>query len=278
VADVSDVEQTLVNLAALALYPTPPGTSTTPSPVTGAVTSITRGDPLPDQLDPLLVSGNVLVTVNARPFGTHLVPVSLSGVQTVATIPATLTVSVAGNNVATFGGTVTVGQTVTVVLGNSYYSYAPVLHDTPTIVATQLAALIPGATSSGTALTVNSVKPASIRLQYTGTQVLPQRRQVLDFVVRVYTSQPTLRDTTAKAIDQLFVQTRRPVLTDQTIGLLRYSGTAYNNVPERDNLFERALIYCVEWDTVVVTVAYAVTTLVQTVTDSLGDSSVTLVS
>ena len=51
-------------------------------------------------------------------------------------------------------------------------------------------------------------------------------------------------------VDNAFAASTRVELTDGTFGLLRYGGVSYDNLTQRDGLFERTNMYQTEYDVV----------------------------
>lgn len=276
-ADVSDVEQELVNLAATALYPTPPGTGTTPSPVTSAVTAVTRGDPPPNRLDATLKANGVWVTVLTRPYTSHQVPGALRSYE-VSRAPITAVVTLSGNTL-TIGGTYSAGQPIVVKTQDGIFGYQPrvggngfvmfaypvggpgvITNDPNSVftpdsfsnVTTALAGLIPNCTQPNNHTIVLPGAPASLRvtLGTTGVVANVMRREVQDFLVRSYAPTQALRDATMRAVDNAFVASPRIAFSDGTYGLLRYGGVSYDNLTQRDGLFERTNSYQVEYEVV----------------------------
>ena len=249
-ADVSDAEQALVNLASLALYPSGVSGPTAASPVTGTVVTVTRGYPTSSQLDAVLAASSMWVAVQSRNHSARMVPMPLKS-YLVSKAATTWTAALAGNSL-TIGGTYTAGQPIMVTVARVGYSYQPLSTDTPTLVAAGIAALVPGASSVGAVVSLPG-DPTELRVNLvtTGILAMPQRRQTQDMFVRVYAPTPLLRDTAMKAIDLMFVATLRPQFVDGTFGLLRYSGVSYDDTTSRDGLFERVNTYQVEFNTVV---------------------------
>lgn len=140
-AFASDVEQALVDLAEAALYPSGVTSSGQVSPTTGYLVHLSRGWPLPDELDRALANNVVLVTVYQEKGHSRLVDGYLEHGYTVVGPPVTLTVGVSGSTV-TLGGFPTPGQLAGVLADGIPVAYKIVTGDTLESVATALAGLL----------------------------------------------------------------------------------------------------------------------------------------
>ena len=121
--------------------------------------------------------------------------------------------------------------------------------DTPTTVAAALAALVPGATASGAVLTVPVAPDFLVR---TGGQVLVQRevrRQVQGFQITLWCPNQASRDAATSLVDQGLAETDWIRLPDAAWGRLLYVSSSSDDVPTKEALWKRSLIFTVEYGT-----------------------------
>jgi hypothetical protein len=255
VADQSDVEQALVNLITTILYPTPP-TQLSVSPVINATCRIFRGWPVKSSLDADLAAGVANISVISRP-GTARPATRYVGtpVTTVSTPSPTLTVAVAGN-VVTWGGTGGALQITGVQVGtgpNASTGYAMRLlaSDTPTTVAARFAAGIPGASISGSAVTIPTNLPVKALVEADVITSTEERRQDEEFQITISVATPALRDVIGSVLDLAFAQT--PWLTvaealgTQSSNRMTFKSHSLSDRPENADLFVRMIFMSVNY-------------------------------
>ena len=250
-ADLSDVGNALVALAAQAVYPNGTGQAS----VSGSAVRLFPGWPNPQQLDADLKAGGAQVSVFPRPDERNTTRYSKDW-QQLSVNAQTLTLTIAGQTV-TVGGTIPPAgnpHNVTVLANKVPYVYAVQVSDTLTSIATALAALIavgiPGTTSTGAVITLpNSGRINSVRVGITGTSIREIRRQERVFVLSVWADTPTHRDAIAQAVDVALAATQFLTLIDQSAARLIYKGSMVIDQFQKDKLYRRDLFYTVEYAT-----------------------------
>jgi hypothetical protein len=253
-ADLSDVENALVAVIAQVFYPA--GTAQ-PSAL-GVPVRIYRGWPSKPELESDLRSGAVNVSVYALN-RERVVTRFQTNWRLLTGPPApTLTFAVSGNTI-TVGGTVTVPQNAAVIVdnglreGSAGYSYALQPADTPTTIATALAALItagyPGTTSSGPVITVPGAARLVGRAGTFGSSIRELKRQRRDIQIALWASTPGLRDQVAILLDPALAALEFIALADGTAGRLVYVGSPHDDTVQKEILYRRNLIYSVEYGT-----------------------------
>ena len=260
-ADLSDVESALVGLIAGALFP-----STTYLPgsfalsAAGTTLKAYRGWPESATLANDLAAGKAHVSVfpldGMTRNTTRFFPVPFVTSPAVPTLTAT-----ASGAVVTLGGTATAGNVVGVAYGSgptrTASAYAALAGDTPTTIAAALAAKIAGATASGPVLTLPS--PLNVvALTMVPQSVLTEvRRQDQGFRVSCWCPTPAARDAICAMIDAGLAGlrdangnlTQRFTIKPGDVGWLRYKQTGTNDLPSRDRVWRRDLLYTVEYPT-----------------------------
>jgi hypothetical protein len=247
-ADQSDVEEALVNIAVAALYPN--GTAR-PS-ISGPECRIYRGWPNSASLDADLSAGVVNVTV---------FPVSGSTRTTTryseqwigAPGQATLTARVNGTTV-TFGGTAGLGQVAGILVNSSAYAYRTQTGDTSQSVAANLASMLRSdaiVQLSASSVTIAGARHLLARVVSDAPVKQEVRRQEQGFRVTCWCPTPATRDATAIAIDQALSTQYFLPLGDGTSGRLTYGGTTEFDQSQNARLYRRDLTYVIEYATVV---------------------------
>jgi hypothetical protein len=248
-ADLSDVEAALVNTITGIMYPS--GTAS-PSALPGEqVAELFRGWPNSTSLSTNLTAGIVSVNVYALPNHSRLTTRYPTAWHPAEGGQTALSLSVTKNSAttATFSGTCSAGQLAGVMLDNIASVYQVKNSDTPTTVAAALAALVPGASASGAILTVPLSQSFSAR---TGGQVIMQRelrRQAQGFQVTFWCPTQPSRDAAASLVDAGLAGMDFIRLPDAAWGRLLYVGSSVDDVPSKEGLWKRNLIYTVEYGT-----------------------------
>lgn len=275
-ADLADVERSLVNLiasiiyagpyssgdyqASLALAPFPPATIALPSPTAvPIVTKTYRGWPEEANLDADLALGRAHVSVFAEQGMTQLLDRYFPAfVEALPHSAHTLAWAVAGN-VATLSGTITTPQNIAIVVDQAGYSYGVQAGDTLATAAAGLAALIAvdrTATTIGPAITIPNSHSLVARVGTVGTSSAEVRRIKQGMRVSVWTASPVARDVLSGMIDTRIgglidpislMPTQRITLTDGTSAYLTYRTTYVDDKPTKAKLWRRDLCYMVEY-------------------------------
>lgn len=245
-ADLSDVQNALVTLAAQTIYPN--GTAQ-PSIATAPVI-IYAGWPSSARLDDDLAAGKVHVSVYARPEERNTTRYSRDW-QTVSINPATITLTATVNTV-TVGGTITTPQNATLLVNGKAYSYALQAADTLTTIATALAALVnvdTPATSSGAVVTIPTAYKITARVGTTGTSIRELRRQERVFQLVIWAPTPALRDAVTQPLDVALAVLNFITLPDTSAARLIYKSSPITDDLQKAGLYRRDLFYTVEYAT-----------------------------
>jgi hypothetical protein len=216
-ATLLQVLQTLTSLATTACYPN--GTSM-PS-VTGKEIILNSGFVIRSQQDFDINAGysNVYVypTPRARQvtkFERDFQPITLSAatlILTINTVALTVTIT----------GTVSVPQAVMIIVNGIGYGYLVQVSDTLNTIATNTAALIPGATATGNVINLSGdiySLTGSIATNYTAAEELGRVERVFNIFVASpnYVDRSTILD----AIDVYLRQQYRVTLPDNFVGMV----------------------------------------------------------
>lgn len=282
-ADLSQVRDTIKAIVAAAIYPT--GTSN-PSAILQGETpvpcQIVAGWPVKDQLAQNLAAG--VATVSIWPVnGAERNTSRFARVYTaLSNPPPTITATVAADAV-TLGGAVSTPQNLAVIAAAQAYLYAVQPGDTLTTIAAALAALIEGASSAGSVVTIPGATDLVARAGGVGTVIRELRRQERLFQVSSWCSTPAQRDAVAPFVDSVLIGAGLPngrefiALPDGSSGRILYQRS---NEIDQDQLvgsFRRDLIWSVDYPTTdTETVAQIVANILNlTAGNGLGDGTTT---
>lgn len=250
-ADLTDVGNALVALAAQTLYPNGTGQSS----VAGIGVRVFQGWPNPQQLDADLKAGIGQLSVFPRDEERNTTRYSKDWKQLSVNTP-TVTLTVAGQTIIV-GGTIPPAnnaQNVGVIANGLSFVYAVQNTDTLTSVATALAALIvagiPGTTSAGAVITLpGAAMIDAARVGVSGTLIREVRRQERLFQISIWTDTPDHRDAITQPVDVAMAATQFLTLTDQSAARLIYKGSMVIDQYQKDKLYRRDLFYTVEYAT-----------------------------
>lgn len=244
-ADISDVGRVLVSFLAQALYPQGTGA---PSTAGGVPVMVYTGWPTADTLDKDLRAGKAHLTVFPTDIERNTSRYKRDWQQ--VDVPAqTITVAVSGQTI-TIGGTVATPQNVMAMVDRLPYVYPVQIWDTLASIATGLAALIPGATSSGVIVTVpgTSILTAA-RVGASGTSVMVLRNQERVMVMSIWADTPEHREAVARVADVALAKISFLTMPDQTQARIIYRSSRIDDRQQKAKLYRRDLNYSVDYAT-----------------------------
>lgn len=160
----------------------------------------------------------------------------------------TVVMTISGSTVA-LSGSISL-QNLLINLNGVSYVYSMLLTDTLTTAAVGLAALIPGATSSGSVVTLPSVRTLFARVGGFATASMETKRQEKQFQITVWAPTPAARDACAGPIDAALSDSMNIAFADGSAGIIRYSHSNQTDQIEKAGLYRRDLIYTVDYATV----------------------------
>jgi len=252
-ADIADVLNALAASVAAALYPTGAfdARGNPLASLAGPIVKIMRGTPFAKQLDEDLLAGIVNVTVNERAeLGRTTTRFSLD--WSTASIQTSTLTAASVQNVITFAGSVTAGQGIMLIVDGQPYAYQCQAGDTLSSVTAAFVELIlldRVVTSQANVLTIPSARKITIRQVVPGISIRPVRQQTVGLMVKIYAPSFSLRDAVGACVDSALATISRVTLEDGSIAMLRYSGTSYDDRPQKALTFTRTLLYQAEYST-----------------------------
>lgn len=263
-ADFSDVENTLVTTVAGIVYPN--GISM-PSIVNTDV-RIFRGWPTPANLDADLKGGKINIGISKIRGMERVTTRFDTTYQTLSVNSPTLTATVAKGNpyTITISGTVSVYQTVMILYNGKSFPYVVQANDTLSTIATNIAALISGASAVGAVVSVPAAYSLIARIGTTGTGIRETKRQEVVFSVTAWAPTFALRDSICSAVDSALSGIVRFILSDGYYAHIKYMGSPPDDSMEKAHLYQRALHYAVEFATTQIQTDYTITDPITNVT------------
>ncbi len=261
-ADLSDVERALVTLIAAPLFP---GVSYQPgsylASAAGLTVKVVRGWPLQDALMVGLAAGNSLVSVFSEHGMTRNVSRWFPAAVQAGTVAPTITAAVSGATV-TLGGTVTAGNVVGLQAGAPLRAYATIIiaGDTLASVAARLAAKVSGATVSNAVITVPSPLRLAAGVMMPQTVLTVTRQQEQGIRISIWAPTPAARDTLVSLIDNAMEGLKTPSgfltaffpVTAYENARLAYRTSYSTDIPARERIWRRDLVYTVEYPTTLI--------------------------
>lgn len=253
-ADVLDVMNTLATQIAGYVYPNGTGQAS----VTGGSINIFAGWPLPDQIDGDMPQGIADVSIfpvpNVEQNTTRYKPAQ----KVMSVVEPTLTL-MASANVVTVGGAMPSPFTphnLALLLGGTPFIYSVQSTDTLTSIATGLATLLaavyPGTTSSGPVITLPAGSvPIVARVGTTGTVTTEWERQKQLFQITVWAPDPGTRGTIGAAIKTALSQIAFLTMPDGYGARIQYRRNALSDETQRVRTYRRDLFYEIEYATTV---------------------------
>ena len=260
-ADLSDVEAALVDIAAVSLGL---GESYLDGALgiasaSGTACRLYRGWPVSGALNDDLSRGISNISVFPPPGATRNMTRHFRQWHVPNPVTPTLTAIVSGNTV-TFEGAGGAGMVAGVRFGpttGQAYSYRLMAQDTAFTVASELASRIPGSTADANVLTVPTDYGLQARVVADQPAFMETRRQEQQIWVIGWCPNPRVRDRLMAAIDAGFANLMdafgRPTiqfpLPDGSSAIIRYQGSRTDDAPQQANLWRRDLRYRIEYPT-----------------------------
>ncbi|KAA0473412.1 hypothetical protein [Klebsiella variicola] len=241
-ADVYGIQNTLVGIIAGIAYPS--GTSQ-PS-ITGVDMFIYAGWPQSERLERDLKAGKLHVSVYPLSTEKKLTEALGRPWRTISKGVSGISAVVSGQQV-TFSGTVTTPTNINIYADKQHHVYAVQSGSTLTQIATALAALIPGATSSGPVVTMPATSEFEVRVGTVDTVGRILRRQEKDFQVTIWAGTPALRATAASAIDNDLSSRTSLDTTDGSPTLIKYKRSIPSDNAQSYLVYRHDMIFTVDF-------------------------------
>ena len=143
------------------------------------------------------------------------------------------------------------GEVAGLLIDGAAFAIATMAGDTPATLAASFAALIPGATATGPTISIPGANAIVARIETSGTVTLETRRQEQVVTVSTWCDKPLTRDALAAAIDLSFSSLTWVPFADGSAGLLSYLETIESDTSENANLYRRDLLYRIEYPTII---------------------------
>lgn len=259
-----DVQNGLVSLVAQAVYPD----GSSGQSAAGFGVKIYPGWAQQSQLDDDLIAGIAHISVfpTAMERNTTRYPAEW---KTLTQNSATITLTQNGQQV-TVDGTIPVQfypQNVAIKYSNQVAVYPTQAGDTPTLIATGLAALIPGATSLGAVITLPGTDNIqALRVGSSGTSIREIRRQERVFGLHIWAPTPAAREVLTNIIDAATATTQFLTMPDEFSARLIYRNSFMSDERQKAVLYRNDMNFSVEFATTEIQTTYEVIAPVANVT------------
>ncbi len=250
-ADIIDVQNTLVGIVANAVYPNGTGQAS----VSGNPIVVYAGWPTASKLDADLIASKAHVTIFPTATESNKTRYPKDWVQQTLN-SVTISVTIVGQTVV-IGGAMPAPFTahnVMAMVNGLPYVYAVQQSDTLTSIATALAALIvagvPGTTSAGAVITMpNAARITAARVGVTGTSIREIRRQERVFQITVWANTPAQRDVIGAALDISLANTEFLTMPDGYGARMIYRSSMVVDALQKAKLYRRDFMYSIEYAT-----------------------------
>jgi len=246
-ATIRDVENAIQEIVREAIYPN--GMSN--PPIILNEVRIGNGWPVATQLDQDLLAGNAQITV--FPVGmtdknvTRFTQIWQESYRNLAT----LFINVVDNQI-TIDGFVTTPQAVLITLNGIDYGYEVLPTDTLNIIAANIAALIPGATSIANVITISGVIYSLRGVPVvTGSLALEYKRQIKLFYVCVFAPDYDSREILGDAVEEKLGANIYLHFADQTSAPIFYKGIEEIDANEKNIAYQRNIVWTVEYPSMI---------------------------
>lgn len=243
---MSDIEQAICSAVTQAVYPN--GTAAASAAMQPC--RVFRGWPSRHNLDADLRAGMANISVFSLPGEQNLTRYSTDW-QELPSPPITLIMTVSGQTVS-ISGTPRCPLNAAVLVNGKAFIYPLQATDTPTTIATALAALINAVTpasNTGPVITVPGATKLEERIGRVGSVIQEVKRQKKQFRITIWCNDPIVRDSFAKIIDPPLASMTFISLPDGSGGRIRYERTAPDDSSQKSLLYRRDLVYSVEYGT-----------------------------
>lgn len=240
---LDSVRTTVANMVENAVYPN--GTSQ-PSVINVPVT-VMEGFPIRTELDITVLAGNGFVSVfetNKERVITTFQRIFQPITQTAATLTATV-----NSTTVTIGGKVSIPQSLMVVVNGKGYGYQVLSNDTLNSIATNTAAMIPGASANNNVISIPSAYDLQARIATPYSAGEELSRVDREFMISCWTNNPTDRATLGAAIDVYMKMNYRVTLSDGFVGQVFYSHQNQIDSLEKSEIYRMDLFYIIQYPT-----------------------------
>lgn len=254
-ADLTDVADALVGIIAAAVYPLGTGQP----PVGGVQAKIYQGWPEPQALKADLAQKIAHVTV----FPSANVKITTRRFaewqQLVAPAP-TLTAAVAGSDI-TLGGTVTLPQTVCLIVDGQDFAYGLQAGDNLASIATAVAALVSAsqpASAAGPVVTIPGARSIVARVAATGTSAKEVAREQRVFTVSIWADCFDHREPLARVITPPLADLTHLTMPDGSDATCQYGGSQQIDSEQMQGVYRRDISVAVDYATIATRTDYQV--------------------
>ena len=249
-ANISVVEDTLVNLVSGILYPN--GTSNPSIVASVRNIYIYAGWLIPESFQSNMQNNSdAHVTIFPTNMGRNTTRFRQEWIENTIN-PPTLTATLSGDQV-TINGTVTIPQAVMIIVNNIGYAYQVLSTDTLDTIAASLSALIPNSSSLFNVITINGAFSIIPRITQSGIASKEVKRQEVLFNVITWSKSRDTRTDVSNPIEIGLGKLSRFLLPQDNY----WAPILYNGIKDHEELqksipiYRRDLIFKIEYPTII---------------------------
>lgn len=258
-ADLEDVLTAVYDQVVRAVYPN----GVMEQSVAGVDVTIVKGWPIKNKLEDQMFAGKAIVSIFPTNMESDITKFERID-KPISTTPATLIFTIENLQI-TVGGTISVPQSIILTVDTISYQYTVLISDTLDSIATSIAGLIPGATSSGTIVTLPYAYDIVINVATPALTGLDLGRQEQQFMISCWCPTPTIRAALAPPIDNYMrINYQFPIAPDNFNIMIFYVKTQLIDKLEMPLIYRRDLYYKIQYST---TQLNTYTTIASTVTN-----------
>jgi len=249
-ATQADVENALAAIVANILYPN----GTAAASIFGNICRVYRGFPAAPSLDADLAADILHATIIPSATASKNVTRYPRQWSTVSPVAASLLVRVSSQT-ATFSGRCAVGQLAGITFNGLIFAYAVQTNDSPATVASNLATVIRNTNYIveywETSITVPAAANFDVRIVQGAGALLETKRQIEEFKISLWCSDPALRDGASGRIEQGISEMNFIYLADGSSARIICSGTQTSDMAANAALYRADIFYSVEYPTTI---------------------------
>lgn len=246
-ADLSQVRDTFANNLNTPIYPN--GTSM-PS-VCGVPVTINAGWPIRTNLDKQLQMGNAMVSLYPTKMERVVTTFQRNFIPNTFTSPTlTATVSTTKYTVV-IGGTITLPQSIMVIVNGIGYAYQVQSLDTLDTIASALASLVPGAVAFHNTIYLQPSYELIARVSSNYTASAELSRIDLVFMITIWAPSEAIRFSLGNAIDIYMKENYRVPMVDNFFAQVFWKGVEDTDMLDKSLIYRRDLFYTIQYATTV---------------------------
>jgi hypothetical protein len=247
---ITDIYTKLSEVCTDAVYPDGTGSSS----ITGTAITVRPGFVDPNRLDALLAAGNSNVSINVlNGYQRNCSRYAKAYVEVDRGLPTLLLGVDLPTKTVIVAGTITAGEIAIITSNGISYAYVVNSSDTVDTIATELAALIAGASALNNIVTIPDTYRLATRVGVKVKVAQMLKRQEMVFEIVISSANFDDRATIEEAIEAKMAESFYLDIPDDTAVHILWMGTKYQDQFQKMTNYQCQLTYKLEFDTTSVT-------------------------